>query len=75
MQEVNIKFEHLFLVGSYNFPENLKNQAEDTGFEYLGKIEHDDNVESYVIKGRSLLDLPSDSPSYISVKKILKNIM
>ena len=75
MQEVKIKFEHLYLVGGYNFPENLKKQAEDTGFKYLGKIAHDENVESSVIKGRSLLDLPSDSPSYISIKKILENIL
>jgi CO dehydrogenase maturation factor len=75
MQEVKINFDHLYLVGGYNFPEKLKNQAEDTGFEYLGRIEHDENVESYVIEGRSLLELPSDSPSYISIKKILENIL
>jgi hypothetical protein len=75
MQEVNIKFEYLLLVGSYNFPENLKNKAEDTGFQYLGRIEPDDRVESYVLEGKSLLDLPSDSSAYISIKNILKNIL
>ncbi|WP_455369456.1 ATP-binding protein [[Eubacterium] cellulosolvens] len=75
MQEVNIKFEHLYLVGGYNFPESLKYRAENTGFEYLGKIEPDANVESYIIEGRSLLDLPSDSLSYISIKEILGKIL
>ncbi len=75
MQEVKIKFEHLYLIGGYNFPENLKKQAEDTGFKYLGKIEHDGNVESYVLEGRSLLDLPIDSPAYLSIKNIMKNIL
>jgi CO dehydrogenase maturation factor len=65
MQEVNIKFKKFYLVGGYNFPENLRKQAENTGFQYLGRIEPDNNVESYVLEGKSLIDLPADSIAYI----------
>jgi CO dehydrogenase maturation factor len=75
IQEVNIKFKKFYLVGGYNFPENLRKQAENTGFQYLGRIEPDNNVESYVLEGKSLIDLPSDSIAYISIKKILGTIL
>ena len=75
MQEVNIKFKKFYLVGGYNFPENLRKQAENTGFQYLGRIEPDNNVESYVLEGKSLIDLPADSIAYISIKKILGTIL
>jgi CO dehydrogenase maturation factor len=74
MQEVNIKFKKFYLVGGYNFPENLRKQAENTGFQYLGRIEPDNNVESYVLEGKSLIDLPADSIAYISIKKILDTV-
>ncbi|NIP66562.1 hypothetical protein GWN63_00355, partial [Candidatus Bathyarchaeota archaeon] len=69
---VDIEFENFYLVGGYRFPEELGERAEDTGLEYLGKIAYDKKVERFVLEGRSLLDLPSDSPAYRSVKKIMQ---
>ena len=71
--EVKIDFENFFVVGGYRFPETLGNQArKETHQKFLGTVVYDKNVEEYVLAGKSLLDLPSDSEAYISVKKILE---
>jgi len=41
-------------------------------FEFLGNIAHDNTVEEYVMAGKSLLDLSSDSPAYLSGKMIME---
>jgi CO dehydrogenase maturation factor len=72
-KEVKIDFENFYLVGGCRFPESLKNQAETSlKFRFLGKIAQDEKVEEFVLAGRSLLDLPADSPAYVSVKSVMK---
>jgi len=74
-KEVQIDFENFYVIGGFRFPEQLGTHAEKAlRFEYLGKIARDEKVEEYVLAGKSLLDLPSDSPAYVSVKKIMKKI-
>jgi CO dehydrogenase maturation factor len=71
-KEVKIAFENFYVVGGYRLPENLRSHVENAlKFKYLGKITRDEKVEEYVLEGRSLLDLPSDSPAFASVKEIL----
>jgi hypothetical protein len=41
-------------------------------FKYLGKIVADEQVDDFVLNGKSLLDLPSDNPACASVKAIMK---
>jgi CO dehydrogenase maturation factor len=72
-KEVKIDFKNFYVIGGFRFPERLETQAKKTmQLEYLGKITYDERVEEYVLSGKSLLDLPSDSPAYISVKKIME---
>jgi len=72
-KEVNVSFKNFFIVGGYRFPETLEREVEKrTGLEYLGKIAYDNNVEDFIFSGRSLLELPSSSPAYCSVKEIMK---
>ena len=69
--EVGITFEHIYLVGGYEFPDELGRVAEEElGFRYLGKIAYDENVRRFVWEGRSLLELPDDTPAYRSVVEI-----
>jgi len=71
--EVRIAFENFYVIGGFRFPEALEEQAKKTlKHEFLGKIAHDDKVEEYILEGKSLLNLPSDSPAYVSVKKIME---
>ncbi len=72
-KEVKIDFKNFYVVGGFRFPENLESQVEKTTqLEYLGKIAYDERVEEYVLAGKSLLNLPSTSPAYISVKKLME---
>ena len=74
-KEVDMKFENFYIVGGYRFPAELGKQAEaDLKFKYLGKIVADDQLDEYVLDGKSLLDLPNDNKAYLSVKEILKTL-
>ena len=71
--EVKIDFQKFYVIGGYRYPEKLEDHAQKAlQFEYLGKIAHDETVEEYIFTGQSLLELPSDSPAYTSIKKIMK---
>jgi CO dehydrogenase maturation factor len=73
-KEVKIDFKNFYIVGGFRFPEELKEKAgKNLELQYLGKISRDEKVEEYVLAGKSLLDLPSNSPAYVSVKNVLKN--
>ncbi len=72
-KEVDMKFDNFYLIGGYRFPAELGKQAEaDLKFKFLGKIAEDEQLDEFVLNGKSLLDLPSDSEAYLSVKAIMK---
>lgn len=74
-QEVDMKFENFYLIGGYRFPAELGKKAEeDLKFKYLGKIEADEQLDEFVLNGKSLLDLPKDNKAYLSVTNILKTL-
>jgi CO dehydrogenase maturation factor len=71
IREVNIEFKNFYVVGGFRFPESLGGEmSKRTGMQFLGTIPYDDLVESYVLNGRSLLELPQSSPAYLGVKRI-----
>ena len=73
VREVNIKFDNFYVIGGYRFPEKLGEEAErKLGLRFLGKIAYDENVEKFVLFGKSLLEIPDNSPAYQSVKEIMK---
>ncbi len=74
-KEVDMKFDNFYLVGGYRFPQELGKQAEaDLKFKYLGKIDSDEQLDDFVLNGKSLLDLPKTNKAYLSVNKILKTL-
>jgi CO dehydrogenase maturation factor len=73
-KEVKIAFQNFYVVGGFRFPESLENQAKKAlPFKFLGRVVYDENVEEYVLAGKSLLDISPDTPAYLSVKKIMEN--
>jgi CO dehydrogenase maturation factor len=73
-KEVEIAFGNFYVVAGFRFPENLENQIrEQTQLGFLGKIACDEEVGEYVLAGRSLLGVSSDSPAYLSVKRIAQS--
>lgn len=72
-KEVDMQFDNFYLVGGYRFPAERGSQAaEELKFKYVGKILADEQVDDYVLNGKSLLGLPSDNVAFASVKAIMK---
>lgn len=73
MGELDIEFEIFYLIGGREFPENLgRRTEEETGLKYLGNIAYDKAVKECILKGESLLNLPSTSPAYVSARKVME---
>jgi len=70
-RSVGIHYNHFYLVANYMFDEESERYLQLTGETYLGKIDYDTHVEEYNLKGRSLLELPPDSPACLAVINIL----
>ena len=69
--EVGVKCQNFYLVANYRFTQDAEKRMASADGIYLGKIQPDAGVEEYNLQGRSLLELPDDSPAFISVKRIL----
>jgi len=73
-KEVGINYQHLYLVGNYEFDDSAEQYLERTGETYIGRMDYDANVKEYNLKGESLLNLPPNSPACLSVQKILTKV-
>ena len=73
-REIGIRFKDFYIVSNYRFSNSLEGSIKELGLKHIGKIDYDDNVEGRILEGKSLLDLPEDSPAFLSVKKIIENM-
>ncbi len=75
-EEVHINFKEIFLVGN-KFNDSqlsfLKKKSEEIGIKFLGYLPYDENVATYNLDGKSLLNLPPDSPSVKAAEDIVRN--
>jgi len=71
IREVKVSYNHLYLIGNHRFTEKTEEFLRSAGETYLGKINYDPDVRQYNLEGRSLLDLPRDSPAALCVRNIL----
>ena len=60
-----------YFVTNFRFTEELEKNIQSDHGTFLGRIEYDTDVETYNLEGKSLLELPENSPAYLSVKNIL----
>ena len=72
MNEVGIQFDNYYIVGGYRFKTSLEKDAQNQPFPYLGRIEADERIFEYNLEGKSLLEIPENSPAYQSVVKIMR---
>lgn len=71
-EAIKVSYKNLYLVGNYRFSGEAEEKLGETdGATYLGRIERDEDVERFDWEGRSLLELPDDSPASRSVARIL----
>jgi CO dehydrogenase maturation factor len=74
ISEVKIVFKDFFVIANHRFPEDLVDSVErEIGFNFLGKLDYDENIEEFNRKGISLFEL-EDSPAFFSLKKILEKV-
>jgi len=77
IEEVHIGVTHTFLVGN-RFDDDIRDVLEETAkeidIELAGNLPNDKNVMSFNISGKSLLELPDDSPAYRAVEEIAEKI-
>jgi len=71
-REVGITYQNFYMVANYRFNDELERRIQSETGAYLGRIEYDAQVESYNLDGKSLLELPDDSPAALSVRKVLE---
>lgn len=71
-KSIEIEFNHLYLIANHRFPDETERYLSNIEGRYLGKMEYDPEVERYNLKGKSLLELPEDTPAYQSLKGILR---
>jgi len=72
--QIGISYGHLYLVGNYSFDGDTEEHLRNAGEAYLGNIEYDADAREYNLAGRSLLELPENSPAVSSIRKILSKI-
>jgi CO dehydrogenase maturation factor len=72
-KELKVGYNHLYLVGNYRFTRETEAYLQGTGEAYLGKIDYDPGVKQHNLEGKTLLELPEDSPASLSVRRILAN--
>ena len=72
--EVDIAYDHLYIVGNHEFDDEAEKHFKDIDGIYLGRMAHDAHVREYNLKGKSLLELPDDSPACLSLERMLKSI-
>jgi len=77
IEEVHIGVAHTFLVGN-RFDDDIRDVLEETAkeidIELAGNLPSDKNVMSFNISGKSLLELPDDSPAYRAVEELAEKI-
>ena len=66
-----IIYKRLYLVGNHEFDDDSEQSLIGTGETYLGRMDYDADVKDHNLKGKSLLDLPDNSPACLAVKRIL----
>jgi len=69
--EIGIYFNNLYLIANHRFKKDLEKSLQNINGNYLGKIEYDPYLEDYSWSGKSLFELPPDSPALSSIRKIL----
>jgi CO dehydrogenase maturation factor len=68
--QVGIKYEHFYIVGNHEFDKEAEKLFSSSG-NFLGSMVFDVKVREYNLKGKSLWQLPTDSPACVSVREIL----
>lgn len=77
-KEVGTRIENYYVVANKTRPDMLdkvEETARSLGFKYLGAIPEDPNFTEIAYHGKTVFDLPDDSPAVLAAKKIADQIL
>lgn len=74
-QKVRINFGRVYVVGNM-FPEDpeFRSALEGIGIEVAGIIPIDPNISAFNLSGRSLLEIPDNSPAIVAARQVASTI-
>lgn len=76
IKEIKILFKDFFVIANYRFSEEVFDSLEkEIGFNLLGKLSYDKDIEEFNRNGRTLFELKDSSPAFNSIKRILQKCM
>jgi CO dehydrogenase maturation factor len=76
-EEVHINVKNIYLIGNRftaEMEDMLRKASDDIGLELAGSIPVDENVMSFNMAGKPLLEVPDESPAYLAVERIARRI-
>lgn len=71
-EEIGIRIGNFYIIGNHRYEEGMEKYLRDIDGIFFGNVNYDKEVEKYNLTGRSLLELPDDSPACLSVKRIME---
>ncbi len=69
---VGIHYDHLYVIGNYEFDQTTEDHLRKVNQDYTGKVEYDKELREYNLNGKSLLELGDDSPACLSIREIME---
>jgi CO dehydrogenase maturation factor len=77
-KELNIEVENTYLILnriSRNIPDPIKAFIDTSGVRLAGTVPYDDELVEYEFSGKPLVELGDDSPVYLAISSIIKQIL
>jgi len=72
--EINIKQSHLIINRCHSqIPDLIHKEIESTGLELLASVPRDEQIMEYNLNGKSLSELPPDSPARVKVMEFMED--
>ncbi len=72
----DVAIKKIYIVGNlFKDEEMIRKFCEELNVSYGGVVPYDENIQKYNLEGKSLLELPTESPAVVAAKRIVKRIL
>ncbi len=74
LNETKVSFRDFFVIANYRFSDSQLDSIDRKEFNFLGRLDYDENVERFNKDGLSLFKLDEESSAVCSLRRILERI-
>jgi len=74
INETKVSFKDFFVIANYRFSDSQLDSVDRKEFNFLGRLDYDENVERFNKDGLSLFKLDEESSAVCSLRRILEKI-